>query len=157
MKQLFFLCVMCGMLKVSIAQKIEVIDTTELIKIINEKSPRTKVINFWATWCKPCIEELPYFENMTQSGRAEVILISLDFMEDLDSKVAHFINAHAISSRVCLLDNLDYNSWIGRVDRTWTGSIPATLLINTKSGKRKFIESHLHPGELDDIIKELDN
>ena len=100
---------------------------------------------------------MPYLENMNHSGKADVILVSLDFMEDLDSKVSKFINDHGITSRVCLLDNLDYNSWINYVDQSWTGALPATLLINTKSGKRKFIENLLHPGELDELITEIDN
>ena len=157
MKPIIILCILCGVIHVSTAQTIEVIDTTELIKIINEKSPRTKVINFWATWCRPCVEEMSYLENMNLSGKAEVILVSLDFMEDLNSKVAGFIAEHGITSRVCLLDNLNYNSWISMVDQTWTGALPATLLINTQSGKRKFIESLLHPGELDKLLTELDN
>ena len=157
MRALFIICIFSGFFRVTAAQSIEVIDTTELLKIINEESPGTKVINFWATWCKPCVEEMPYFEDMNQSGKAEVILVSLDFEEDIDTKVSSFIANHGITSRVCLLNNLDYNSWINHVDRTWTGSIPATLLINPKSGKRRFVENILHPGELDDLVTQLDN
>ena len=141
----------------SLAQDVEVIDTAQLVRIINEKTPKTKVISFWATWCKPCVQELPYLEDVNVSGKAEVILVSVDFLEDIDEKVYKFIREHDLTSRICLLDNVNYNSWIDRVDKSWTGSIPATLVINTTNGKRKFLEKQIKEGELDDLIKEFNN
>ncbi len=142
---------------VSCAQSIEVIDTAGLGKIIHEKDNKIHIINFWATWCKPCVQELPYFENVNNKANAEVILVSLDFLEDLDTKVKDFIVNHDILSRVCLLDNIDYNSWINHVDNSWSGAIPATLLINSNTGKKIFIERQLKDGELDNMIKVLDD
>lgn len=139
------------------AQSVEVIDTAQLIRIIHEQGNKTKVISFWATWCKPCVQELPYLEDMNISGKADVILVSLDFMEDLDTKVYKFVWEHGLTSRVCLLDNVDYNSWINSVDKTWTGAIPATLLINPVSGKRKFIEKQITKGDLDYLLSEINN
>ena len=157
MKLSLTVCVIISVCHGISAQTVDVIDTTELMKIINEKSPKTKIINFWATWCKPCVQEIPYLETVNETGKADVVLVSLDFVQDLDVKVAAFINDYDITSRVCLLNNLDYNSWINRVDETWTGTIPATLIINSESGKRKFIQNPLYPGDLDHWLIELDN
>ena len=137
------------------AQVIDVIDTPRLMEIINEKDPQTKIINFWATWCKPCVQELPYLEEINESGKAKVILVSLDFLEDLDTRVNAFISRYEMTSQLYLMNNVDYNSWIEKVDSTWTGAIPATLVLNTYSGKRKFIERQLRDGDLEPIINEI--
>jgi thiol-disulfide isomerase/thioredoxin len=137
------------------AQKIEVIDTPQLLAIINEKDPQTKIINFWATWCKPCVQELPYLEEINSSGKAKVILVSLDFLEDLDTRVNRFISNYEMTSQLYLMKNVDYNSWIDKVDSSWTGAIPATLVLNTLAGKRKFIERQLNDKDIESIINEI--
>ena len=111
-----------------------------LNKIINDKGIKTRVIRFWATWCKPCVEELQILDQINVSRKADVVIISLDFIEDLDTKVYSFITQHEITSRICLLNNVDCNSWINVVDYFWTGAIPATPVINPGSGESKFVE-----------------
>ena len=141
----------------SFTQSIEVINSDQLVKIIDEHSPKTRIISFWATWCRPCVEELPLLEEMQMSGKAEVILVSLDFIEELDTRVNKFVTQHELTSRVCIIDNVDYNSWINRVDKNWSGAIPATLVINSDSGKRKLIEQPLKEGDLDLILNEIND
>ena len=139
------------------AQSVEVIDTSQLFKIISQPSQKPKIISFWATWCKPCVQEMPYLEDMNLSGKADVILISLDFLEDIDTKVAEFVSEHDLTSRVYLLDNIDYNSWIDKVDNSWSGAIPATLIIDSMSRKRKLIEGSILNGDLDMYINDFNN
>ena len=137
--------------------KAEVIKFNRLENIITEQNENIQVINFWATWCAPCIKELPYFEALpeTINGRSlHVTLINIDFVEKLD-KVNSFIERKAMTSDVLLLDNIDYNSWIDRVDKSWSGAIPATLIVDSKTGKRKFIEGELKEDELNNILKEF--
>lgn len=139
------------------AQKAEVIQFSQLEQLMNKGGDQVRVINFWATWCGPCIKELPYFESVAKNNEnVEVNLISLDFIESLD-KVNAFIEKKNLQSTVLLLDDIDYNSWIDRVDKSWSGAIPATLLINSKTGKRKFVEKELSEGELEELITELSN
>ncbi len=141
----------------SFTQSIEVISSDKLLEMIDEEGPKTRIISFWATWCGPCVEELPYLEEMQMSGKAEVILVSLDFMDEMDTKVYKFVTQHELTSRICIIDNVDYNSWISKVDKSWTGAIPATLVIDSSSGKRKFIEKPLKEGDLDLILNEMVN
>ncbi|MFC2100469.1 TlpA disulfide reductase family protein [Bacteroidota bacterium] len=89
------------------------------------------VINFWATWCKPCIEELPAFEEINKTYRnknIKVLLVSLDFPGQMDSSLIPFIEKHQISSDVILLDDPNSNDWINKVNPDWTGAIPATII-----------------------------
>lgn len=140
------------------AQKAEVIKFDKLEKIIHQKTDKLTVINFWATWCGPCIKELPYFEslNKKRNNEVDVFLISVDFASKIDL-VDKFIRKKKLESTIYLLDEIDYNSWIDKVDSTWSGAIPATLIINQQTGKRKFIEGELYKGDLERYLKEIIN
>jgi thiol-disulfide isomerase/thioredoxin len=109
-----------------------------------------QVINFWATWCGPCVKELPLFEQVSIPN-TKVTLINLDFVEKLD-RVDAFIARKSMKSEVLLLDEIDYNSWIEKVDKEWSGAIPATLIYNPATGKRTFTQQELKEGELEKLI-----
>jgi thiol-disulfide isomerase/thioredoxin len=139
-------------------KKIEVIKFEQLEKLINEDGEGIKIINFWATWCKPCIKELPLFEaleNEMDGVPVKVYLISMDFPEEVDSKVKTFVERRNINSEVKLLDETDFNAFIDKIDSRWSGAIPATLIINDKTKSRVFMEKELHEGELEEQIKLL--
>jgi len=139
-------------------ETLKIIKLSDLQEIIQSPSEKIRVINFWATWCAPCIKELPYFEKLNQdrSSEVEVILVSMDL--DLDQnpdKVYKFVARREIKSKVLLLNESDPNSWINQIDERWSGALPATLIINPKTGQRKFIGKELQEGELDKVIEEL--
>ncbi len=127
--------------KALMAQSATVIRFDELQKILQTKSDQIQVLNFWALWCAPCIKELPLLEKLNTENRfnAKITLINLDYADKVE-KVNEFIARKNIKSEVLLLDEIDYNSWIDKVDRGWSGAIPATLVFNPKTGKRKFVE-----------------
>jgi thiol-disulfide isomerase/thioredoxin len=138
-----------------VAQDIRVFDTFDKMeKEIFLNNDTTYVINFWATWCKPCVKELPYFESLHRSAGKEkmkVILVSLDFRNQTESKLKPFIRDNNYSAEVILLLDSKYNSWIDKVDKSWSGSIPSTLLI--KGGKRLFAETEFeNEQELRDFV-----
>ena len=140
------------------AQQAKTVRLADLQKLMNEKSEKIQVINFWATWCGPCVKELPFFEKLNAESRPEVkvTLVSLDL--DLDpnpAKVYRFISKKNIQSQVLLLDEPDANSWISKIDKEWSGALPATILINHKTGKRRFIGKALEEGELETYLREI--
>ena len=140
----------------SLAQQATVIKFEGLQQILDIKADQIQVINFWATWCAPCIKELPLLEkaNAQSDLGAKITLINLDYADKVD-KVNDFIARKNIRSKVLLLDELDYNAWIEKVDKNWTGAIPATLIFDPKTGKRKFVERELKEGELEELIVTL--
>lgn len=120
---------------------IPVYNFNELEPLLKKKDDKTYIINFWATWCAPCIKELPYFEKINQEGKAKnwkVILVSLDMPSMWKSKLIPFIRNKDIKSEVVVLDDPDQNSWIPKINKNWSGAIPATLIYNRN--KRKFYE-----------------
>ena len=139
------------------AQPAEMVKIEDLQKMVEGKSGKILVINFWATWCAPCIKELPLFEQMNASRNdVEVSLVSIDL--DLDpnpDKVYRFIDRKKLKSTVYILDERDPNTWIDKIDKSWSGAIPATLVVNLMNGKRKFVEKELKEGDLEDIINSV--
>ncbi|KDN56346.1 TlpA family protein disulfide reductase [Flavobacterium seoulense] len=122
------------------AQKIAVYDNyAALEKAVLSDTNTTYVVNFWATWCAPCVKELPHFEQLNaENKKVKVVLVSLDFKNQYEAKLLPFLKKKAIKSEVVLLTDKDYNTWLPTVDKDWSGSIPATLII--KNGKKVFVE-----------------
>lgn len=137
--------------------KAEIIKLTQLQEHIQAKTDHVKVINFWATWCAPCVKEMPLFEelNATRSD-VKVTLVSMDL--DLDpnpEKVYRFIDRRKIKSQVFILNEQNPNAWIDQIEKSWSGALPATIIINGTTGKRKFVERELHQGDLEKLIAEI--
>lgn len=123
-------------------------------KYFQNKNDSVYVINFWATWCKPCVVELPAFEKLAldYSGKkVKVLLVSLDFADKIEGQVIPFINKNNIKSEVVLLDDANANSWIPKISREWSGAIPATVIYN--KGNRKFYEQSFTFEELENELK----
>ena len=131
-------------------QEVETIRFSELQPRLEAPEAEVLIVNFWATWCKPCVEELPYFEAVQARYKPEevkVLLVSLDFPRQKDSRLLPFINKHQIASEVVLLDETDFNSFIDVVSPEWSGALPATVMI-AKSGRKRFYGSPFEEGEL---------
>ena len=122
------------------------------------KDDKTYVVNFWATWCAPCVEELPYFEKINQQYKdknVEVILVSLDFPKQKEKRLIPFINKRKLQSEVIHFDDKNEQVWIAKISEDWSGSIPATLIYN--KDKRKFYEQSFTEEELQNEIKSFIN
>jgi len=113
---------------------VKVYDTfEEFSEVLNRTGEKTYVVNFWATWCKPCIAELPYFNKLAEehsNDDIEVILVSLDFKNRIKKSLIPFIVKNNIKSEVVLLADNRSNEWIDKVDESWSGAIPATFIYN---------------------------
>ncbi|MBL0738609.1 redoxin domain-containing protein [Flavobacterium sp. GN10] len=139
----FFYIFLFGIISVSAySQNVKLLNINQLNERIKNGKDSTYVVNFWATWCAPCIKELPHFEKLGAEHKSEklaVLLVSLDFKSKLESNVIPFVKRKNLKNEVFLLNESSPQEFIDRIDPSWSGSIPATLFI--KNDKRKFVES----------------
>ncbi len=161
MKQLFpllFILIFsaCGKTTTSSAPVLKAVQYEELKAMLEQNDDVLYVVNFWATWCGPCVEELPEFMEVNaeyaKDPKFKMILVSLDNVKELEKTVQPFIAKHNIATDVYLLDdNKRMNVWIPAFDAAWSGSIPATAFY--KNGKKlHFEENQLSKTALKNLI-----
>lgn len=155
MKRLFIISILLGTLisckKQDQKQEIEqdykkvvavkTVNYQELKPLLEKNDDKIYIVNFWATWCAPCVKELPYFEKINQEYAAqnvEVLLVSLDFPKQVEKKLIPFINKKKLRSDIVFLNDVNEDYWIKAIDETWSGAIPATIIYNKTH--RKFYE-----------------
>ena len=159
MKSFFLLFYILLFLSVSIyAQGIKAYSADDVIHRCSSKDT-VYIINFWATWCVPCVQELPEFnklENMYAGKPVKVLLVSLDFKEDHTYKLQSFLDRKHITPEVVWLSDTDPNVFEPKIDNSWQGSIPATVIVQRGKQFKKFIEGMITEEEVSAIVdKEL--
>lgn len=140
------------------AQKVEMVDRNWITYMSQNNSDTTYVINFWATWCKPCVEEIPHFEKLNaayKDKKVKVIMVSCDFKKQLETRVIPFIKNKKMESKVVFMNETNPDTWIDKVDSKFTGAIPATLIINGRNDFRYFTEGETTFELLETIVKPL--
>jgi thiol-disulfide isomerase/thioredoxin len=121
-----------------LVSSVKIYNYNELKPFLEKKDDKIYIVNFWATWCAPCVKELPYFDKIKQeyaNKNVEILLVSLDFPKQVEKKLIPFINKNKIESEVVLLDDINEDVWIKAIDETWNGALPATLIYTKNSRK----------------------
>ncbi len=134
--------------------KIATLNYEALKPLLHKNEDKTYVINFWATWCMPCVKELPAFEKLNAAYKdknVEVVLVSLDFPKQKESNLIPFVKKRKLESKVLHFDDPNEQFWIPDIAENWSGSIPATLIYNKE--KRKFYEQSFSYEELQDELQ----
>lgn len=129
--------------------KIATLNYEALKPLLHKNDNKTYVVNFWATWCMPCVKELPAFEKLNAAYKdknVEVVLVSLDFPKQKESNLIPFVKNRKLESKVLHFDDANEQFWIPDIAENWSGSIPATLIYNKE--KRKFYEQSFSYEEL---------
>ena len=134
-------------------KSVQIVNFDQLEPYLHSNSDTVYLVNFWATWCAPCIKELPAIKAVEEkyaNEKFKVLLVSLDMVNELNSRLVPFIQSKNITSDVFLLNDPNQNRWIDKVDPNWSGEIPFTLIYG-----KHFRESYSHTftfEELDSII-----
>ncbi|KJD35608.1 thioredoxin [Tamlana sedimentorum] len=156
---LFFLLAACGNKKnkntsINNNQEITVYNFNTIEPLLYSTSNKTKIVNFWAMWCAPCVKELPYLQEYAQKHpNVELLLVSLDFPETIEKELKPFLKEKNITAKVIMLDDPDANSWINKIDPNWSGAIPFTII--SINNKRMFYERSFE--NVEDLNNEIQN
>lgn len=113
------------------------------------------IVNFWATWCGPCVKELPNFEQLQATCKnkpVKVLLISMDFKSKLN-EVKTFAKTRKLACEVFLADRKSDQEFIDAIDKNWSGALPGTWLVNNKKHYRKFYEQEFTYTELNKVYQ----
>ncbi|MGZ5283531.1 MAG: TlpA disulfide reductase family protein [Bacteroidia bacterium] len=149
---IYFLCLyLLFTVEAFAGDKPRIVKFAELEKILSAKSDTLYVINFWATWCAPCVKELPYFEeakNEVAGKKVRILLVNLDFKKEFESRVVPFVEKKKLQNEVWFLDESNPNSFIDKVSTAWSGAIPFTLMYNAKTVKKTAYETSFTKQEL---------
>lgn len=138
----------------SFSQEIKSMQYDELSSRILVSNDTLYVLNFWATWCKPCIGELPYFEQSNKdykSAPVKIILVNLDFNKSMNSVTIPFVQNKKMMSEIIHLTDTDPNKWINKVESTWSGALPATIMYKNQT-KLFFKEGPINQDELNTTL-----
>jgi thiol-disulfide isomerase/thioredoxin len=143
----FLICFYTGNLFAQ-QQEVKVFDVYDRLEsYTGEYAKSTVVINFWATYCGPCVQEIPYFDSLQQKyidHNVKVILVSLDFRHHIQERLMPFLEKHHLKTEVVVLADQDADSWVSRVSADWDGGLPFTILL--KKGQK-----YIHTSEFRDF------
>lgn len=151
-KPIFLACLLAA-LRPAPTRPLPVVSLAQLHQQVQQPNDTLYVVNFWATWCKPCVEELPYFEQAAARlahRPVQVLLVSLDGLRQ-KSNAEKLLADRYPHCRGLLLHEPKPNYWINAIDSTWSGAIPATLLYQN-GHKRLFREASFTQQQLDTIL-----
>lgn len=155
MKRLLFFLIAITILT-RINAQIPAYTASQLVKRMANKDT-TYIINFWATWCGPCVKELPQFDKLqaTYTGKpVKVILASFDFKESYPQKLTTYIQRKGITPEVIWWSETNANEFIPKIDTNWSGGLPATLIMNARTKYHTFIERPVTSNEIEQMVKE---
>lgn len=139
------------------SQEIQKVKIKDLVKIIDTSSVPL-VVNFWASWCAPCIKEIPWFEKSVDAfkdQKVKLILVSLDFAEDYPKGIAAFAKKNNYKSKIVWLDETNADEFCPKIDEKWDGAIPVTLMVNKKRQYRQFFAQQLPEQRLVQELEKL--
>jgi thiol-disulfide isomerase/thioredoxin len=148
----FFVMFLAAQLR---AQEIKHWKMSDLLEYIDQ-SDSALLINFWATFCGPCIEEIPYFQSIAakyKNQKVKLLLVSLDFKEYYPQKIAAFAKRFGFTAEIVWLDEEKPDDFCPKIDSSWSGAMPATLFVNKSIQYRRFVEAQLKPDEVEKEIK----
>lgn len=141
------------------AQQIPKLKMTDVVKSFSNKSDTVYVINFWATFCKPCVAEIPDFIKIAdkyKSQKVKLVLVSVDLPSFYPNKIAAFAKQHNFKTNIAWLNETDADYFCPMIDSGWSGAIPATVIVNAKTGYKKFwegdVKGDFFEGELEKAI-----
>ena len=144
----------------SIAAQSQVIHKWKITDVVNyfkKNNDTVYIVNFWATFCKPCIAEIPDFIRLVkkyEGQKVKLLLVSVDLPGYYPAKIAAFAKKNNYNTNIVWLNETNADIFCPAIDKKWSGAIPATIIVNNKTGYRKFVEGEMNASDFEAILKQ---
>lgn len=158
MRHLFIILAVLAFTTAAQGQLIPRVKMAEVVNTYSRKTDSVYVINFWATFCRPCVGEIPHFISITNryaAQKVKLLLVSLDLKEDYPAKIRAFAKQRHFNANMAWLNETNADVFCPMIDKSWSGAIPATIMVNARTGYRKFFEAELSAEEFEKALKEV--
>ena len=119
-------------LSLAFSQSVKPLNSLKDLELLKDSNKgKVVLVNFWATWCKPCVAEFPELVKLYNDYREkgfELVFITVDVPEDITSKVVPFLKQKGVGF-VSYYNNFDKpEDLINYFDKDWQGAIPSTYV-----------------------------
>jgi thiol-disulfide isomerase/thioredoxin len=156
-RKLFFVLILLAFVTAAKSQVIAKWKIEDVVRSFSAKNDTVYVVNFWATFCKPCIEEIPHFIRLVEkykTQKVKLLLVSLDLPGYYPVRIAAFAKKNNFNTNHVWLNETNADHFCPMIDPKWSGAIPATIIVNNKTGYKKFTEDQMSAEEFEKTLKE---
>ncbi|MBP6432087.1 MAG: TlpA family protein disulfide reductase [Ferruginibacter sp.] len=160
MKNIISIFSLCFLMTTSNAQTISNWKIQDIVNYYSKNNDTTYIVNFWSTFCQPCIEEMPFLQSISKkyaSKKVKLVFVSLDVKSFYPKKLKAFLKQHKITATSIWLNETNADIFCPAVEEKWSGAIPATIIVNNKKGYKQFYEEQFTPQQFEDALKKAIN
>ncbi|GIX07774.1 MAG: hypothetical protein KatS3mg115_2177 [Candidatus Poribacteria bacterium] len=150
-------------MKAPSAPAVPTVDAAGIQQLLEERRGKVVVLNFWATWCGPCKEEMPHFQRLVErygDQGVTVVAVSFDDPATLESHVIPFIQQTGYPFEFFLKADTpgdQYAAFIESVDPNWPGNVPTTIIYDRAGNKRAVFYEQIDEATLEAAVRPLLN
>lgn len=122
----------------------------QVLEAVRRPGARAVLLNVWATWCVPCVEEFPDLVRLQREygpRGLRLVLVSMDFGLEREERVREFLKRHGVDFESYLKAGDDME-FIDQLEPRWSGALPATLLYDGRGVLRELWEGERPPAFL---------
>jgi thiol-disulfide isomerase/thioredoxin len=158
MREMFVIVIPLMMFVSTPSERLERLDESKLIDLVQSRHGRALFVNVWATWCVPCTQEFPDIVRLSEElkGRKiDFVGVSADDFDDEIPKVLPFILKQHASFKFYTAKIEGEDHFIDAFDRKWGGGIPATFIYDSRGEKRAFLLGRQSYEKLKRVIQDV--
>lgn len=140
--------------------KVENINKEKLEDLIQNRNGKALFLNFWATWCPPCVEEYPEIVKLAgeyKNNNIEFIGVSIDYPDEVESKIEPFLKKQNVNFKNYVNGFSKDEELINLISSKWSGAIPLTLIYNQNGKMEAYMFGGRNYGEFKEKIDEVLN